>query len=185
MSLCQFFFHNQPRHRYAHNCCCSGACLRLEQSPVTDTLAKRSFGHFFRKRIEITPFCPTFSKALFSLESLDSLSLSLSLHSSIQKPFKRPIEPMPTYLITGSSRSLGLGYTRSLLSTSPQVRIVAAVRDPSNAKDPLDQIKKEFGNDRIHVLKCDVTDEKSTQVSAKTVLPSYSSIRADQNHHFD
>jgi len=92
---------------------------------------------------------------------------------------------MPTYLITGSSRSLGLGYTRSLLSTSPQVRIVAAVRDPSNAKDQLDQIKKAFGNDRIHVLKCDVTDEKSTQVSAKTVLPSYSSIRADQDRHFD
>ncbi|GAA5882930.1 hypothetical protein JCM16303_006655 [Sporobolomyces ruberrimus] len=75
-----------------------------------------------------------------------------------------------TYLITGSSRSLGLGYTRQLLSTSPSVRVVAAVRDPSNASQ-LDPVKKEYG-DRLFVVKCDVTDSKSTQEAAKTLESS-------------
>ena len=69
-----------------------------------------------------------------------------------------------TYLITGSSRSLGLGYAKELLASSTQTRVVAAVRDPSKA-DQLEPLTKEFGKDRLHILKCDVNEAESTQVS--------------------
>lgn len=67
-----------------------------------------------------------------------------------------------TYLITGSSRSLGLGYARELLKAGH--RVVAAVRNPDKAEQ-LEPVKKEFG-DNLYVLKCDVTDAQSTQVSS-------------------
>jgi len=69
-----------------------------------------------------------------------------------------------TYLITGSSRSLGLGYAKELLASSTQTRVVAAVRDPSKA-DQLEPLTKEFGKDRLYILKCDVNEAVSTQVS--------------------
>ncbi|GAA5912311.1 uncharacterized protein JCM6883_003320 [Sporobolomyces salmoneus] len=76
-----------------------------------------------------------------------------------------------TYLITGSSRSLGLGYLRQLLISSPSIRVIAAVRDPSNASQ-LDAAVSEFGKDRVYVLRCDVTDPKSTQEAARTLESS-------------
>ncbi|GAA5850974.1 hypothetical protein JCM3766R1_003963 [Sporobolomyces carnicolor] len=73
-----------------------------------------------------------------------------------------------TYLITGSSRSLGLGYARELLKAGH--RVVAAVRNPDKAEQ-LEPVKKEFG-DNLYVLKCDVTDAQSTQEAAKALEQS-------------
>ena len=70
---------------------------------------------------------------------------------------------MSTYLITGSSRSLGLGYTRELLKAGH--RVIAAVRNPSTGAEQLSPLSKEFGDSKLYLLKCDVTDSKSTQVS--------------------
>ncbi|GAA6062596.1 hypothetical protein JCM10212_004191, partial [Sporobolomyces blumeae] len=66
-----------------------------------------------------------------------------------------------TYLITGASRGLGLGYARELLRSSPSVRVVGACRDPDSAH-LLKELKDEF-NDRLMLLKCDVGDEESTK----------------------
>ncbi|GAA5970774.1 hypothetical protein JCM3765_006304, partial [Sporobolomyces pararoseus] len=76
---------------------------------------------------------------------------------------------MSTYLITGSSRSLGLGYTRELLKAGH--RVIAAVRNPSNAEQ-LSPLSKEFGDSKLYLLKCDVTDSKSTQEAAETLEKS-------------
>lgn len=73
---------------------------------------------------------------------------------------------MSTYLITGSSRSLGLGYTRELLKAGH--RVVAAVRNPDKA-DQLSPLEQEFGKDKLYLLKCDVTDSSSTQEAAQTL----------------
>ncbi|GAA6064683.1 hypothetical protein JCM10212_006179 [Sporobolomyces blumeae] len=75
-----------------------------------------------------------------------------------------------TYLITGSSRSLGLGYAKELLASSDKTKVVAAVRNPDGAT-LLEPVKKEFG-DRLYVLKCDVTDAESTKAAAKTLEES-------------
>ncbi|GAA5882931.1 hypothetical protein JCM16303_006656 [Sporobolomyces ruberrimus] len=75
-----------------------------------------------------------------------------------------------TYLITGSSRSLGLGYAKELLKSSSDVRVVAAVRNPDKAEQ-LEPVKKEYG-DRLYILKCDVTDAKSTKEAAETLKKS-------------
>ncbi|GAA5912322.1 SDR family oxidoreductase [Sporobolomyces salmoneus] len=73
-----------------------------------------------------------------------------------------------TYLITGSSRSLGLGYTRELLEAGH--RVVAAVRNPDKAEQ-LDSLKQRHG-DKLYLVKCDVTDVQSTKDAAETLEKS-------------
>jgi len=75
-----------------------------------------------------------------------------------------------TYLITGSSRSLGLGYCHELLKHGH--RVVAAVRNPDTGADQLSPLLTEFGKDNLFILKCDVTDVESTKVAAKTLESS-------------
>jgi NAD(P)-dependent dehydrogenase (short-subunit alcohol dehydrogenase family) len=70
---------------------------------------------------------------------------------------------MTIYLITGSSRSLGLGYLKELLAADSSNKVIAAVRNPDRATQ-LEPVQNEYG-DRLYLLKCDVTDVKSTQVS--------------------
>ncbi|GAA5970797.1 hypothetical protein JCM3765_006309 [Sporobolomyces pararoseus] len=69
---------------------------------------------------------------------------------------------MPIYLITGSSRGLGLNYTIQLLKSSNQTKVVAAVRDPLNSIE-LGKVKEEFGEQRLKILKCDVTKVESVK----------------------
>ncbi|BGP11743.1 hypothetical protein JCM10049v2_007663 [Rhodotorula toruloides] len=60
-----------------------------------------------------------------------------------------------TYLISGTSRGLGLGLVRYLLSSSKQTKVIAGVRNPSSAID-LQSLVDDFGNERLHLLKLDV-----------------------------
>ncbi|GAA6042187.1 hypothetical protein JCM8097_005004 [Rhodosporidiobolus ruineniae] len=72
-----------------------------------------------------------------------------------------------TYLVTGASRSLGLGYTRALLAHSPSTRVVAAVRNPSTA-DQLQALAAEEANKgRVYILKLDVEDRDGCFAAAK------------------
>lgn len=68
-----------------------------------------------------------------------------------------------TYLISGASRSLGLGYSRALLASSQQVKVVAGARNPSSAEQ-LQALQKEVGKDRLYILKLDVEDASGVQV---------------------
>ncbi|GAA5993387.1 hypothetical protein JCM5350_002159 [Sporobolomyces pararoseus] len=74
-----------------------------------------------------------------------------------------------TYLITGASRGLGLGYTKQLLKSG--FRVVAAVRDPVNGIDQLRVVKEEYG-DRLLILGCDVTIFESVQEAARQLESS-------------
>ncbi|GAA5982590.1 hypothetical protein JCM10908_006709 [Rhodotorula pacifica] len=76
-----------------------------------------------------------------------------------------------TYLITGASRSLGLGYTRQLLQSGQHVRVVAGARNPSSAAD-LQALRKEVGDDRLYILKLDVEDEGAVAASVKELEAS-------------
>ncbi|POY74993.1 hypothetical protein BMF94_1969 [Rhodotorula taiwanensis] len=76
-----------------------------------------------------------------------------------------------TYLITGASRSLGLGYTRQLLQSGKHVRVVAGARSPSSAED-LQKLRKEVGEDRLYILKLDVEDSAQVANSVKELESS-------------
>ncbi|GAA5891979.1 hypothetical protein JCM6882_007427 [Rhodosporidiobolus microsporus] len=76
-----------------------------------------------------------------------------------------------TYLITGASRSLGLGYARELLAARPDARIVAAARDPTKA-DGLVQLLKEHGKEKVYLLKLDVEDQASVGSAVKELESS-------------
>lgn len=49
------------------------------------------------------------------------------------------------------------------MKSSSSTRVIAAVRSPSSS-DQLEPLVKEFGKDRLYILKCDVNESESTQV---------------------
>ncbi|GAA5993393.1 hypothetical protein JCM5350_002162 [Sporobolomyces pararoseus] len=90
---------------------------------------------------------------------------------------------MPIYLITGASRGLGLNYAIELLRSSTKVRVVAAVRDPPNSIE-LVKVREEFGEDRVKLIKCDVTREESVK-EAVTELESSEFLRTEEGGGID
>ncbi|KAL9654763.1 hypothetical protein ABK040_008557 [Willaertia magna] len=64
-----------------------------------------------------------------------------------------------TFLITGTSRGIGLELTRQLLSESEDRIVYATARNPSTATK-LQELKKQFG-DRLHIEELDVESEES------------------------
>ncbi|KPV75618.1 uncharacterized protein RHOBADRAFT_43041 [Rhodotorula graminis WP1] len=72
-----------------------------------------------------------------------------------------------TYLITGASRSLGLGYARALLAARPEARVVAAARNPSAATDLQALANEDANKGRVHVLQLDVEDKAQIAKAAK------------------
>jgi NAD(P)-dependent dehydrogenase (short-subunit alcohol dehydrogenase family) len=76
-----------------------------------------------------------------------------------------------TYLVTGASRGLGLGYTRQLLHSGDRVRVVAGARNPSSADD-LQALRKEAGDDRLYILKLDVENPESVAAAVKELEAS-------------
>uniref|UniRef100_A0A0K3CMX4 BY PROTMAP: gi/472581206/gb/EMS18955.1/ C-signal [Rhodosporidium toruloides NP11] gi/647402852/emb/CDR49054.1/ RHTO0S22e02146g1_1 [Rhodosporidium toruloides] n=1 Tax=Rhodotorula toruloides TaxID=5286 RepID=A0A0K3CMX4_RHOTO len=76
-----------------------------------------------------------------------------------------------TYLISGASRSLGLGYSRALLASSNNVKVIAGARNPSSA-DQLQALQKEVGKGRLYILKLDVEDASAVQNAIKELESS-------------
>ncbi|GAA5891098.1 hypothetical protein JCM8208_003161 [Rhodotorula glutinis] len=77
-----------------------------------------------------------------------------------------------TYLITGASRSLGLGYTRALLAARPDARVVAAARNPSGATDLQALANEDANKGRIHILQLDVESKEQVAKAAKDLEAS-------------
>lgn len=99
---------------------------------------------------------------------------------------------MPSYLITGSSRGLGLAFTKELvrritqhkslqlLSTYsyPQLKdpnnyVIATARNPKGSPG-LQELSAQFNPNRLAIIQLDVTDEKSVQNAvqqAEKLLP--------------
>ncbi|GAA5845378.1 hypothetical protein JCM11251_005649 [Rhodosporidiobolus azoricus] len=76
-----------------------------------------------------------------------------------------------TYLITGASRSLGLGFATELLAQRPDARIIAAARNPEKA-DGLQKLIQQYGKDKLYLLKMDVEDKASVESAAKELESS-------------
>ncbi|GAA5875092.1 hypothetical protein JCM8547_005410 [Rhodosporidiobolus lusitaniae] len=76
------------------------------------------------------------------------------------------------YLITGASRSLGLGYARGLLASSPSTRIIAGARNPSSAHELKALADTHENKGRVYVLKLDVADEEQVEHAAKEMAES-------------
>lgn len=72
-----------------------------------------------------------------------------------------------TYLITGTSRGIGLALTAQILSTNPFAKVIATARKPE-ASSGLQELIKTYGNERIVCVTLDVTDLTSVEVSFKT-----------------
>lgn len=71
----------------------------------------------------------------------------------------------PVYVISGASRSLGLGVARTLLDRVPNAHVVATARTPDSA-NLLKDLKAKY-QDRLHIVKMDVVNAASTEVSLK------------------
>ncbi|GAA5875074.1 hypothetical protein JCM8547_005405 [Rhodosporidiobolus lusitaniae] len=75
-----------------------------------------------------------------------------------------------TYLITGANRGLGYVYSKALLAAKPNIRIVAAARDPAGSEQ-LQTLKKE-NEGRVYLLKLEVTDPEQAKQAAKELEDS-------------
>lgn len=76
-----------------------------------------------------------------------------------------PVAAPTSYLVTGSSRGLGLELTRQLLAASPSHIVIAAARDPASSPGLL-ELAQEYGLDRLQTVAMDVTSEGSIAVSS-------------------
>ena len=76
-----------------------------------------------------------------------------------------PLLPsMPTYLIVGASRGIGLEFTTQLLARNdPSTFVYATARDPATAH-LLEEVRARYP-ERCDVLRCDVASEESCTVS--------------------
>ncbi|EPS99574.1 hypothetical protein FOMPIDRAFT_1124373 [Fomitopsis schrenkii] len=75
-----------------------------------------------------------------------------------------------TWLITGASRGLGLGLTRSL-SASPSNIVIATCRNPASASE-LNALQADVrgrGQDNLRIVQLDVNDEASIRASVAAV----------------
>lgn len=77
---------------------------------------------------------------------------------------------LSAFTLAGASRGLGLGYARTLLESSPDVRIVAGVRDPSNANLLDDLAALPANQDRVRIVQFDVDSEDSIKQAAEQLL---------------
>lgn len=72
---------------------------------------------------------------------------------------------MPVYLISASSRGIGLEVVQQL-SQDPEAKVIACARNPSNSAALMDIVAKSEG--RIETLVLDVTDQASIKVRIQT-----------------
>ncbi|KAK8094175.1 short-chain dehydrogenases/reductase [Apiospora hydei] len=72
---------------------------------------------------------------------------------------------MPSYLITGSSRGLGLGFVTELLKDPGNI-VIATARDPTKSAG-LQELKKKHGYAQLHLVSLDVTKSDSVHDAAE------------------
>ncbi|KAK6824826.1 hypothetical protein PG990_003811 [Apiospora arundinis] len=72
---------------------------------------------------------------------------------------------MPSYLITGTSRGLGLGFVTELLKDPGNV-VIATARDPAKSAG-LQELKTKHGDAQLHVVSLDVTKQDSVHKAAE------------------
>ncbi|MQL81065.1 hypothetical protein Taro_013522 [Colocasia esculenta] len=77
-------------------------------------------------------------------------------------------------MVQGSSRGIGLEFVRQLLEEKEKGQVVATCRDPNGATGLLELKKKH--NERLDVLRLDVTDESTIQASANSIAERYGSL---------
>ncbi|KAI0088542.1 hypothetical protein BDY19DRAFT_169452 [Irpex rosettiformis] len=74
---------------------------------------------------------------------------------------------MPSYVVTGCSRGLGLGFIRAI-SSDPENTVFAVIRDKSSASLLLDFLTGHPHNN-VHVIEADNNDVNALQNAAATV----------------
>ncbi|KAK7920784.1 hypothetical protein PG985_008806 [Apiospora marii] len=72
---------------------------------------------------------------------------------------------MPSYLITGTSRGLGLGFVTELLKNPDNV-VIATARDPAKSSG-LQELKAKHGDGQLHLVSLDVTEPDSVHSAAE------------------
>ena len=68
-----------------------------------------------------------------------------------------------SYLVSGSSRGVGLALVKELMSKPEKRTVFAAARSPQKSEE-LEQLAKEH-TDRLHIIVFDVTSGDSAKVS--------------------
>ncbi|KAK2022429.1 putative short-chain dehydrogenase [Colletotrichum zoysiae] len=75
---------------------------------------------------------------------------------------------MPSYLVTGSSRGLGLGFATELLKRGNST-VIATARNTAKSQG-LQELRKNYPDDRLVLLDMDVMDPESVNSAAESVL---------------
>jgi len=117
--------------------------------------------------------CPLWKELSFSPPHNDHVPSGCfrltSDHASSATKSLSPCYPslssMPTYLIVGASRGIGLEFTSQLLARNdPSTFVYATARNPATAH-LLEEVREKYAA-RCEVLRCDVASEESCKVSA-------------------
>ncbi|KAI9199309.1 short-chain dehydrogenase/reductase superfamily [Polychytrium aggregatum] len=74
---------------------------------------------------------------------------------------------MSIVAITGASRGIGLEFLRQLIASDEATKVIALVRNPDDAAQLQEEIKRHPG--RVLAVKLDVTNEESVKSAAKEV----------------
>ncbi|EPT04505.1 NAD-binding protein [Fomitopsis schrenkii] len=80
---------------------------------------------------------------------------------------------MPSYLVTGASRGIGLGLVKELVTQIPANFVVAAVRNPDSSS--IKELQGAYHNDRFAVVTIDYSDYASIEQAAEEaakILPN-------------
>lgn len=73
-----------------------------------------------------------------------------------------------TYLVSGSSRGVGLALVKELLSKPDNRTVFAAARSPQKSEE-LQKLAEKY-KDRLHIVTFDVTDGESAKVRKTSCL---------------
>jgi len=76
---------------------------------------------------------------------------------------------MPTYVITGANRGLGLEFVRQLSSGSSSNVVIACTRTMSSDLSDLKSLQSSSSSSKVHILECDTSSLSSIQSFAKEV----------------
>ncbi|KAJ8631311.1 hypothetical protein MRB53_024634 [Persea americana] len=77
-------------------------------------------------------------------------------------------------MVQGASRGIGLEFVRQLLEKNEKGQVVATCRNPDGSTGLL-ELKRRF-MERLNILRLDVTDESTIEVSAKAIKERYGTL---------
>ena len=130
-----------------------------------------------------SPFQPAPPPAFLGQAVFPDISLLKNSTGTVASARQRNQDPDAVFVVTGSSRGIGLQFVKSLLERT-QGKIVACCRSPNDASNALNQYlasssnSSSFDKKRIQVLPVDVEQQETIDQLAATLRADYGRVDA-------